>query len=375
MNIRAPILCIALLLSAPLLARESTDVIVMKNGDHITCEVKGLNGGVLYINPSYILGTISVDWSKVARLESKQLFIVKTENGSVYTGTLNTAETPDGHPMKIQVGETPEKKVVLDSSMIVDVGETSEKFFDRFTGGVNFGTSYSKGNQSTQYNLSGFVSYPRERWVAEVGFSSNLNRSNGAIASTWNQVTPSYTRLLRWNNYFYEGFGSFLQSSEQGIDAQITLGGGIGRFLKNTNQTTFAVLGGLAWQETHYSKSVIPIGTQDVATAAIGGEVRLYRFNKTNLNLTALLLPALSQPGRVYFTTNATYYIKITGNLSWNISFYGNWDNQPPANLPGGNYGTSSGLSWTFGSSLRTTPKTVQSPRCRQSVYIGALTC
>jgi Protein of unknown function, DUF481 len=173
-------------------------------------------------------------------------------------------------------------------------------------------------------------------------------------------VTPGFQRLLRWNNYFFEGFGSFLQSSEQGINAQLTVGGGIGRYLKHTNQTTIAVLGGLAWQETHYSKSVIPIGTEDVATAAIGGNVNLHRFNKTSLSLNALLLPALSQPGRVFFTTTATYYIKITGNLSWNISFYGNWDNQPPANLPGSNYGTSSGLSWTFGSSLRTTPRTFQ---------------
>jgi hypothetical protein len=48
------------------------------------------------------------------------------------------------------------------------------------------------------------------------------------------------------------------------------------------------------------------------------------------------------------------------GQLSWNISFYGNWDNRPPGNLPGSNYGTSSGLAWTFGSSLRTTPRTIQ---------------
>jgi hypothetical protein len=88
--------------------------------------------------------------------------------------------------------------------------------------------------------------------------------------------------------------------------------------------------------------------------------VQLYRFNKTNLTLNALLLPAVSEPGRVFFTTNASYYIKITGNLSWNISFYGNWDNRPPGNLPGSNYGTSSGLSWTFGSSLQTAPRTVQ---------------
>src|SRR5271167_1410013 len=217
MNIRAVILCFALFFAAPLFARESTDVIVMKNGDRITCEVKGLSGGVLYVSPPYVIQTISVDWSKVERLESKQLFLVKMADGSVYRGILNTAETPAGHPMEIQVAETPEKKVVLDSSRIVQVGETSEKFLQRFTGGLNFGTTYSKGNQSTQYNLSALATYPRERWAAQLGFSSNLNRSSGVTASTWNQVTPSFLRLLRWNNYFYEGFANFLQSSEQGI--------------------------------------------------------------------------------------------------------------------------------------------------------------
>ena len=46
MKMRAVILSCALLLSTHLFARESTDVIVMKNGDHLTGEIKGLNAGV-----------------------------------------------------------------------------------------------------------------------------------------------------------------------------------------------------------------------------------------------------------------------------------------------------------------------------------------
>jgi hypothetical protein len=61
----------------------------------------------------------------------------------------------------------------------------------------------------------------------------------------------------------------------------------------------------------------------------LASEVKLFRFNKTNLTVTSVLLPAMSQPGRLEFTTNASYYIKIVSNLDWNISFYGNWDNQP----------------------------------------------
>jgi hypothetical protein len=110
MNLRVVLLSALLVFAAPLFAREKTDVIVMKNGDRMTCQVKGLDAGVLSVSFDYIDGTTSVQWSKVARLESNQLFIVKTEDGSVYTGTLNTPETPVGQPVQIQIVETPERK-------------------------------------------------------------------------------------------------------------------------------------------------------------------------------------------------------------------------------------------------------------------------
>ncbi len=116
MSIRPVTLIWALLLATPLFARESTDVIVMKNGDRLTGEIKGLNEGVLYMSMNYILGTSSVQWSQVAHLESKQLFLVKTENGSVYTGTLTTTNTPGGRPAEISVAQTLGNEAVIASS-------------------------------------------------------------------------------------------------------------------------------------------------------------------------------------------------------------------------------------------------------------------
>jgi len=75
---------------------------------------------------------------------------------------------------------------------------------------------------------------------------------------------------------------------------------GIGRYLKNTNRTTISVLGGLAWQNTVYNPIVLPIATENVATAVINTNVQLFKFNKMNLDLNAVLLPALSEAGRVY---------------------------------------------------------------------------
>ncbi len=349
MNIRVVVLISALILTSPLFARTNTDVLVMKNGDRMNCQVKGLDAGVLYVGFDYIDGTASVQWSKVARLQSKQLFILKTEDGSVYTGTLNTPETPVGQPVKIQIVETPEKAVVLNSPQIVEMSETSEKFWQRVNGQLNFGVIYSKGNQSTQYTFGTQAEYLRARWSAQASLNSTLSARNGTSASTRNLLDLSSSRLLRLSNYFYSGLGSFLQSSAQGINLQTTIGGGLGRYLKNTNQTKISILGGVAWQGTSYQLSITPVSNQNLAAAVVSANVNLFRFNKTNLSITATLLPALTELGRVRFNTNTAYYVKLVSNLKWNLSFYGNWDNRPPLGFSGSDYGSSSGLSWTFG--------------------------
>lgn len=348
MNIRTVVIS-CLLLVAPLLARESTDVIIMKNGDHLTGEIKGLSQGVLYISMKYILGTSDVQWSQVDHIESKQLFLVKTEDGLVYSGTLTTAESAGGRPMTIEVVESSSKQVALAQPTVVEMDQTSQRFWQRFNGEINTGITYTKGNQSTQYNLSSELSYPRERWQASASYNSTLSTSTGVTASTRNQFNLGGQRLLRWNNWFYAGVAGLLQSSVQEINLQNSIGGGVGRYLANSNHVKLYVMGGFGYQRTQYAPSLSVTNPQDVATGLVAAGARLYRFNKTTVEVTASVFPAISQPGRVYSNLNASYYIKLSGSLSWNVSFYGNWDNQPPATFSGSDYGTSSGLSITWG--------------------------
>jgi hypothetical protein len=349
MKIPAAIVFCALLVTPPLYARDKTDVLVMNNGDRVTCEIKGLDASVLYVSIDYIDGTASVDWSKVRHVESKQLFIVKTTDGSVYTGTLSTADTGGARPVRIEVVEKPETKVVVEEQKIVNMNQTSDRFWQRFNGGFNSGLIYSKGNESTQYTLGANVQYPRARWGAGASFDSTLSGNTGAATSTRNNGSLYARHLLQWNNWFYTGVGAFLQSSEQNINLQSNLAGGIGRYLKNTNHATIAVAGGMAWQNTNYSQSADLHGSQKVAAAMVAANVELFKFDKTNLTIQGSVFPALSEPGRVYNNVNLTYYVKFFGNFTWNFSFYGNWDNQPPPNSAGSNYGASSGLGWTFG--------------------------
>jgi len=350
MTLRKIVLLLTVTLAvAQLQAREKSDVIVMKNGDRITCEVKQLSSNTLYISVDYILNTLSVDWTKVDHIDSTQLFLVKTEDGTVYTGTLSTPETPAGRPLQIEIRETPEKIVTLERKRLVSVTETSSNFWQRWNGQVGSGSSYTKGNETAQFNLNSTIGYVQERWSAGAAYNSTLSSSAGAAVSTRNQVTLDAQRLLRWNHWYGIGLVDFLQSSVQGIQLQNTFAGGVGRNIINTGSSFFTVYGGFGWQRINYQQTILPAQTQQVTVGLLGTRLNLFRFDKTTLTVNAKLLPALSQPGRVQFNLNASYYVKLWGKLNWNFTVYGNWDNQPPPGFAHSDYGTSSGLSISFG--------------------------
>jgi hypothetical protein len=346
MNIRL-VIFLLILFAVPILGRPKTDTIVMKNGDHFLCEIKQLDRGVLYASLDYVDGAISIDWAKVARVESTQLFLVHTQDGTIYEGTIRTPTTPAEEPVKIEIVGAPPQKEVVDRRQIVELTQASESFWRRFSGSVDSSMIFSKGNDTAQYSLGSELSFRKERWSAGVSYSSNLSSSNHETAATRNQVNFNGLRFMPWNNWYYTSLGSFLQSSQQGINLQTSLGGGIGRFLKNTDRTRISLTGGFAWQDTEYGSSAL-YPTEKAVAGIIAGSVQLFLFKKTSLTLDATLLPILNQAGRVRFYTNASYSLQIIKNLWWKFSFYGNWDNKPPGNLSGSDYGSSSGISYSF---------------------------
>src|SRR5580698_3090112 len=90
--------CFLLLIALPLSAREKSDILVMRNGDRLTCEIKSLDADTLSIGLDYASGTISINWDMVDHIESKQLFLVKTQDGTVYSGSLSTPASPGARP-------------------------------------------------------------------------------------------------------------------------------------------------------------------------------------------------------------------------------------------------------------------------------------
>lgn len=349
MNSKMLLNCLLLLFAFPLSAREKSDILIMRNGDRLTCEIKSLDSDTLSVGLDYAAGTVSINWGKVDHIESSQLFLVKTQDGTVYSGSLSTPATPGARPAKIEIIEASADRITLEKSHVIHVEQTDLSFWRRLNGQIGFDSIYNKGNQTAQYDLNADAVYPRERWSAGVAYSTSLSSNTGSSTVTRNEGLINAQRLLPWNNWYYAGLVDFLQSSEQGIQLQSTFGGGIGRYLKNTNNTTISVYGGLAWQNIAYREQILPGTNQRVTSALIVGKINLFRFDKTNLEVTGTVLPALSDFGRIHTNLNAAYYIKLWSKLTWNFSFYGNWDSQPPPGFSSSDYGTSSGITYRFG--------------------------
>jgi putative salt-induced outer membrane protein YdiY len=345
MNSRIAIVLFTLLPSWTLLARPSTDVIVMKNGDRLTCEIKKLDRGVLYVSLDYVDGTVSIAWSKVMRLESTQLFVVVTESGNTYTGTLMMSPGPGDQPRGIEIVEDKSaSESVVEQSEVVGAQQYGESIWSRLKGNFSAGYMYTKGNSTSQYNLSSNLTYQRERSALQLDYSSAFSTAAGANETIRNQVDINGQRLLPWNNWYYSGSALFLQSSAENISFQSVWGAGIGRYLKNTASTQLKITGGLAYQQIQYSSG----GNDNALVALIAGELDIFRFKKTELTVTQVVFPSITESGRVHFNLNSMYKIQIVKNLWWNISLYGNWDSRPPKEFVGSDYGTSVGLTYSF---------------------------
>src|SRR5450432_425836 len=64
------------------------DVIIMKNGDRFTGEVKSLQSGVLYIDTKYVSSNVGVDWSQVQEVQSKAVYLITLASGEHVTGKI-----------------------------------------------------------------------------------------------------------------------------------------------------------------------------------------------------------------------------------------------------------------------------------------------
>jgi hypothetical protein len=334
----ALVVCCVLAAGRPVLAAD-TDLVVLKNGDRIHGEIKGMQYGRLQLSTT-TMSTVYVEWDKVAGLVSQRFFEFELMDGSRYYGSLEPAGAGTlGVAFEGQV--TP-----LDAARVVRVRLIKLSFWDRIDGSVSLGASYTKSSGIGQGSLNVTVGTRRPAFELRTDFSTTITVQPDQPDQSRTAGSVSYRWLMR-NRWFVPGTGKLERNTDLGLNLRSSVGGGIGR---NVVQTSRSVLSAAAGLVLNRENPVEGDSTTNVeAFAATTYEFFTYDTPKTSIDTRFVLYPSLNVSGRYRTDFSLTLSREIVKDFTAGVTAYDSYDNKPPAGSSSTHdFGISLNLGWTF---------------------------
>ena len=185
----ALLVCLELL--APLRevsAREKTDVVILKNGDRLTGEVKGLQYARLEFKTD-TMETVNVKWEEVEQVTSSYSFEVELKNGLRFFGTLG----PPAEPGMLSIIGA-ERTVGLAMDQVVRIRPIKGTFWKRIDGSFSLGLSFTKASDVLRFSLNANAKYEERKNIVNVTLSSIITTQKEEESKENNLLLLRYTR-------------------------------------------------------------------------------------------------------------------------------------------------------------------------------------
>ncbi len=323
-------------------AKHKDDLVVMKNGDRMTGEIKKMQRGQLTFKADYMAADVVLDWSKVARLESKDPYLISMTDGHQIAEHFKLVEAKDVE--NFQIG--PGGGLKVNQGDVLRILPIESKFLKQLEGSIGLGLSYTSGNDQYQTELSAAATYRRGRHAFSGSIDSAFSGQTRGTSTARNQFDFDYRKQLsqRW---FAGGLFDFLRSDQQSLDARVTGGGLVGRTLVQTDVTRLAVFGGVAVNREKYNVAPAPQWSTN-ADALAGMDFTTFRFSKTDITSHLFVFPSVTTPGRVRAQLKSDISYKLAKDFWWGFHVYENFDSKPPIKANKNDLGVSASISWKF---------------------------
>jgi hypothetical protein len=334
---------VLLVLSATVQAAPKTDILVFHNGDRLTGEVKSLERGKLSFKTD-ATGTISIEWDKVASVQTDQYLQVELSDGRRHFGRASQAQ-PEGK-LKLRVGSGSNIREVPLAEVVVIAPIEQGGFFARLDGYVTAGYDYTKSSGVQQITYTGGLSSRDEKrqWAIDSSFTF-ISQSGQDDSNRYN--IGAYNRRFLADRWFVQGFGSFDGNDELGIDLRTTLGAAYGRFLRQDQKNDWAAYAGLAVTRENFSEQP----TNESVEGVLGTQYWFFRYNapEASLDATVILFPSLTESGRVRSESQLNARYELVSDLFFQLSLYGSYDSEPGAGAESkSDYGVTTSLGYSF---------------------------
>ncbi|HUL04656.1 MAG TPA: DUF481 domain-containing protein [Gemmatimonadales bacterium] len=328
----------ALVAAAPL-AAQKTDSVVLRNGDHITGEIKHLDRSVLTYSTDD-MGTLAIEWDKVVRLTSVRYFEVELASGKRYYGSLELGA--GAGQLVVEVGTFSDS---LDMASIVRINPIGRNFFARLDGYINLGFTFQHANRLRELSLQTEVQHRTRQWLTELQSSTYFQAQEDVAGTSRNSLDLTLLRFLagRW---FGLGSGALEQNEELDLDLRGLVTGGVGRYMIQTNRAQVALGGGLTYTNETFTGSG--------ATSNLEGLLRFaaqyYRRDtpKSDMQATLSLYPSITDPGRLRLDFDARVSHEVLKDFTLGLTLFDRFDSRPAEGASKSDFGVAFTVGWTF---------------------------
>lgn len=336
---------IAISVTSPLFGKRNDDVVIMKNGDKFTGEIKALQYGELIFKSDYMKDSVHLDWNRVESLQSKDKYIVSLSDGHRVMGTIRRTTVNEGKQQFKIV--TDDSTLEVPPSEVITIDQRESSFWNQLTGSIDYGFGFASGNNSTNSSLGASVAFYTAK--NSISLASTSQFDSQANAKNTNRLTfdSQYGRSIT-TNWVAAGLFSVLKSNQQDLNLRSTYGAGLGRRMVQTDRTKLLIIGGGAYSHENYFAQAGEKSTLNNAEALLGVTLSTFRFKTLNLNSETFLFPSVTDVGRIRLSSRSNLRIELMRNFYWNLQFYENYDTRPPVKAPRNDSGLTTSVGWTF---------------------------
>ena len=317
------------------------DVVQLRNGDRITCEIKQLEQASLTVSTDP-LGTVSVHWAEVATLTSPRFFEVTVESGAKYYGALAAPLDPGVLLVDDASGSAPVSVPLVEVIGIVPIGRS---IWARMDGAVDVGLTVAQANAETHYTVNASDTYRSPTFRIGAALSSQLTARADTPRQLRTTLTLNGSRLYD-NQWFATVLGQIQQNDELQLDLRTVGGGGLGKGLSQTNHHSIALYSGLVYTREQFVDQPV----NNSAEVAVGGELDFFTPTKEDFSLTNSVVSyfSLSDPGRVRLELQSAWRHEFLSDFYWAVNGVESFDSRPPDAEKKNDFSLSLSIGWKF---------------------------
>lgn len=322
-------------------AAPKTDVITLDNGDSITGEIKKLENGIVIFKTDH-MSTVNIEWQHIREVVSTQSFEVELTDGERFYGSL---AAPSAAGLLRVLG--PLDTVELALGRVVFIEPIKGKFIKRLSGGLGLGFSYDKGSDVAKLTFDGSLRYRDRKRRASLTLSSTVTTQRDAPTTEREDANFTLLHFLQ-SKWFLEGDAGFNRNDELGIASRVSVGGGGGRRLRQTNHSLLLISAVLTANREQPTDG--PSTTNAELPISTNYSVFRYDSPKTDFTMDLKLIPNLTNWGRVRVEFNLTLRKELIKDFFLSFpQLYYSYDSEPPSETANkDDYGIQTKLEWTF---------------------------